>query len=474
MSPLHEGINLPIIFDHALRAHFSLFVRKCFQELNGGEKLQWNWHLESMVYRLDQIRAGKVLRLDINIPPRSLKSTLVSVAFVAWCLGHRPDLKFICVSYAQDLSDEHGRLCLKVIQSEWYRRIFRCTRLDPRRSSASFFVTTAGGYRLATSIDGTLTGKGADIIIIDDPMKAEDGQSEAARTKVKRWYDSTLSTRLNDKNRGAIILIMQRLHLDDLTAHVLEKEEWVHLRLPAIAQTDLVVPLGPSKEYAFRAGETLHPARESLERLKQIHRTMGNAQFSAQYLQEPVPLEGNMVRREWFRTYECEPVFHAGDEIAISWDTAMKSGELNDHSVATVWLIHRLEVGCHYYLLDVVREKLEYPDLLKRAIKLRERWSGASILIEDKASGQSLIQDLRRLGLGPIAIPANGDKITRFSAQTAVIEQGRVFLPARAPWREPYIQELMQFPGGRSDDQVDSTAHFLGWAEHRPARREFW
>lgn len=474
MSPLDDGINSSAIFDHALRTHFSLFVRKCFQELNGGEKLNWNWHLDAMLYQLDQVRRGDALRLAINIPPRSLKSILVSVAYVAWSLGHKPELKFACVSYAQDLADEHGRLCLKIIQSTWYRRIFRAMRLDPRRSSASFFVTTAGGYRLATSVEGTLTGKGADIIIIDDPIKAEDGQSDAARNKVNRWYDSTLTTRLNDKNRGAIILIMQRLHLDDLTAHVLEKEEWVHLRLPAIAQSSLEVQLGRSRYHTFPIGEALHPSRESAERLKQVHRTMGNAQFSAQYLQEPVPLEGNMVRREWFRTYDCEPVSNPGDQIAICWDTAMKSGELNDHSVATIWLIHKLEAGCHYYLLDVVRERLEYPDLLKRAIKLCQHWPTASVLVEDKASGQCLIQDLRQLGLGPIAIAANGDKITRFAAQTAVIEQGRVFLPGKAPWLEPYIQELLQFPGGRFDDQVDSTAHFLNWAQHRPAPRDFW
>ncbi|MCA0200482.1 MAG: phage terminase large subunit [Proteobacteria bacterium] len=473
MINMHLEAESRQVLDALLRLDFASFLRKAMREVSPSDRLLWNWHLDAIVYELESVWGGAT-RLAINIPPRSLKSISVSVAFVAWCLGHDPSLKFICVSYNQALAEELARQCLRVMRSGWYQRVFPSTQLDRAKSSPGHFVTTKGGFRLATSVEGTLTGFGADFIIIDDPIKAEDAQSETARTRVNTWYDNTLVTRLNQKNTGRIVLVMHRLHIDDLTGHVLEKSEgWRHLCLPAIAQCDVEIATGDSTVYCLKAGEALHGARESIAALERIKADMGPHNFGAQYLQEPVAASGNLVRRDWFRAYDYEPVRQAGDQVVISWDTASKTAEMNSYSVATVWLMRTLAHGKQYYLLEVVRERLEYTDLRNRVLGLRAKWSPNYVLIEDKSSGQALLQELNREGFGAIAVTVEGEKTMRFIQQTPIISQGRVHLPRQASWLEDFIKELLQFPGGKHDDQVDSVSQFLKWAEGQ-ARREFW
>lgn len=450
-----------------LRADFMSFARKCFAELNSGAEWKANWHLDAIAYQLRECLAGRQRRLVINIAPRHLKSFMVSVAFVAWSLGHKPGLKFICASYSQELARDLGRTCFKIMSSDWYRALFPRTRIDERRRSPENFGTTLGGYRQATSVGGTLTGLGADIILVDDPMKAEDAASEAQGKAVKVWYDSTLSTRLNDPATGVIILIMHRLHVDDLTAHVLEKGAWTTLSLPVIAQADMVIPVGPGEAHVYREGELLHPDRLGHEGLKEIKAATGTYNFSAQYLQQPTPLEGSMVRWRWFKLYDEEPARTARDQVIISWDTASKAAELRSYSVGTVWLSRNLGEGREYYLLHVIRSRLEYPDLRREVIATFRHWRPSAVLIEDKASGQSLIQDLRREGLHAIPIIPEGDKVVRFHAQTAVIEAGKVWLPRQAPWLAELQAELLQFPNGKYTDQVDSISQFLNWVQRR-------
>lgn len=456
-----------------LRSDFMSFARKCFTELNPGVEWKANWHLDAIAFQLTECLAGRQRRLVINIAPRHLKSFMVSVAFVAWSLGHNPSLKFICASYAQELAREHGRQCFKIVTSEWYRKLFQGTRIDDRRRSPESFGTTAGGYRYATSVGGALTGFGADIILVDDPMKPEDATSEAQARTVKNWYDGTLSTRLNDPSTGVIILIMHRLHVDDLTAHVLEKGAWTTLSLPVIAQADMEIPVGPDEVHVYREGELLHPDRLGHEGLKEIKATAGTYNFSAQYLQQPTPLEGSMVRWGWFRFYDGEPARTARDQVIISWDTASKAAELRSYSVGTVWLSRNLGQGREYYLLHVIRSRLEYPDLRREVIATFRHWRPSAVLIEDKASGQSLIQDLRREGLHAIPIIPEGNKVVRFHAQTAVIEAGKVWLPRQAPWLAELQAELLQFPNGKFTDQVDSISQFLNWVE-RPEENVCW
>lgn len=445
-----------------LRQDFCSFIQRCFHELNPQAGFAMNWHLEVLAAKLDEVRRGRVRRLIVNMPPRHLKSVCASVALPAWCLGHDPGTQILCVSYAQDLSDKLARDCRSIMAAGWYGQLFP-TRLSPRKQSVGEFVTTANGFRLATSVGGVLTGRGADLIVIDDPLKPEEALSDAQRRSANAWYDGTLYSRLNDKRNGAIVLIMQRLHEDDLVGHVLEQEGWEVLRFPAIAEADesheIDTVLG-RRRFSRRAGDVLHSDREPLSTLEGIRRTLGEYNFAGQYQQAPAPLGGGLVRREWFCTYDAADAPARFDRVVHSWDTANTSSELSDYSVCTTWGV----AGSHAYLLHVLRRRMDYPDL-KRAVRDQQRLHRADvILIEDRASGTQLIQDLVREGVHAVRrYRPQLDKVMRLHAQTATIENGFVHLPRTAPWLDVYLQELTTFPRSRHDDQTDSTSQFLDW-----------
>lgn len=305
------------------------------------------------------------------------------------------------------------------------------------------------------------TGRGGNLVIIDDPLKPEDALSEARREAVNGWYSRTLLSRLNNKVRDAIILVQQRLHLDDLAGHVEGLDDWVTLRLPAIAEEDAHIPIGPGQAHLRRAGDVLHPEREPREVLDALRRALGSATFSAQYQQCPVPSDGEIVKWGWFRRFaEPPPLQHMG--ICQSWDTASKPDEHCDYSVCTTWGIR----GDDLFLLDVDRARLDFPSLKRRVIELARRWQPRTLLVEDKGSGTALIQQLRAEPNGiayPTAFVPRDDKLTRLHAQSAWIEAGHIWLPEHAPWLEDLRTEIASFPQGRHDDQVDSISQFLAW-----------
>src|SRR5436305_9385666 len=295
----------PRVYKEILRSDLGYFAERCFCELNPQAAFLTNWHIQVIAAKLTEVREGKIRRLIINLPPRHLKSLMASISFPAWCLGLDPTAQILCVSYAQDLADKLARDCRSIMMSPWYRKIFP-TRLAPHRQAVQEFITTGQGYRLATSTGGVLTGRGADIILIDDPLKPEEALSEAQRRAANEWYDHTLYSRQNDKQRGAIVIIMQRLHEDDLVGHVLAQEDWEVLSFPAIAEADEVHQIktiwGP-RCFRRRQGEALHPDREPLETLDRIRRTIGEYNFAGQYQQAPAPLGGGHVKAEWFKRY---------------------------------------------------------------------------------------------------------------------------------------------------------------------------
>jgi len=447
-----------------MRQDFGTFAARCFHDLNPQAELAMNWHLEVIAAKLTAVREGKIRRLIINLPPRHLKSLMASIAFPAYCLGHDASAQILCVSYAQDLADKLARDCRSIMMNPWYRQMFP-TRLALHRQAVQEFITTRQGYRLATSTGGVLTGRGADIILIDDPLKPEEALSEAQLQTANDWYDHTLYSRLNDKRHGVIVIIMQRLHEDDLVGHVLAQEPWEVLSFPAIAEAEEAHQIetiwGP-RCFARRQGEDLHPDREPLETLEHIRRTIGEYNFAGQYQQSPAPLGGGLVKAEWFKRYGANERPESFDRILQSWDTANKATELSDFSVCTTWGIK----GKDFYLLNVLRKRLEYP-ALKRAVREQQSLFNAHVvLIEDKASGTQLIQELIADGCHRVTrYKPECDKIMRLHAQTAIIENGFVHLPDAAPWLAEYLHEMTVFPKGKHDDQVDSTAQFLDWSK---------
>jgi predicted phage terminase large subunit-like protein len=441
------------------RISLSIFTQRVFAELNPGERYVDGWHIELIVQYLEEARAGKILRLAINLPPRNLKSIVVSVAYVAWLLGHNPATKIICASYNEDLAVQLGRMCLQVMQSRWYRTLFPRTRLASDRPSAQAFDTTAGGCRFATSVGATLVGFGADYIIIDDPTKPEEAASDVRRQVTNDWFSQSVVTRLNDKRRGRIIITMQRQHEEDLTGYVLTQSGWTHLSLPAIAQEDeshtIVTPFGSFRQHR-RAGEALHPEREPLEVLDDLRRSMGSAFFSAQYLQSPTPPGGGLVQLGWFPRYHSEdpPSF---DRRVQSWDTAVTAKELSSFSVCTTWGLRDGKA----YLTHVWRKRVEFPELRRTIISQARAFGASIVLIEDAVSGTSLLQDLRSELSSVRGCKPCGDKIMRMRAQTAHIENGFVYLPTTAPWLPDLEHELAMFPKGRYADQIDSISQAL-------------
>ena len=453
-----------------LRTDLTAFVHKVFITVSPGDVYCHNWHIEAIAHELRRCRDGDNTRLIITQPPRSMKSICSSVAFVAWALGHDPALRFICVSYSQDLAGDFAQKFRLVVNSDWYRALFPRMRLV--KDTGTECVTSAGGGRIATSVGGTVTGRGADIIVIDDPLKGEDAASETARAEVIRWYSTTLATRLNDKRRGIIILVMQRLHEEDLAGHLLEQGGWHHLDLPAIATEDQVIRIGsdPGELHHRKEGALLHPEREPRAALDRIKTDIGSLAFSAQYQQRPVPLEGNLVKRDWLRTFETLPATAPGTRIVQSWDVAGTLTARRDYSVCSTWIVRRKE----FYLLDVWRGRLEFPDLKRKVVTLQQRHNADTVLIEKAGLGLSLVQELAAespTGFPtPIGISPQGDKVTRMEAESARIEAGYVHLPHDAPWLGTFLTELLAFPNGRHDDQVDSVSQFLHWAWQHATR----
>jgi predicted phage terminase large subunit-like protein len=452
-------------YEGLLRRDFAAFAQRAFYELNPRADFTPNWHVEVVAAKLAAVRAGEIRRLVVNLPPRHLKSHLASVAFPAWCLGRDPTCRLLCVSYAQDLADQLARDCRRILASGWYRALF-ATRLSATKNAVQEFVTTEEGYRLAVGVGGALTGRGGDIIILDDPLKPEEALSRIQRQGVNEWFDHTLYSRLNDKGSSRIVLVMHRLHEDDLTAHVLAQESWEIVRFPAIAETEehhIAETVFGASHFVRHQGQALHPGREPLDLLAHIRQTVGDYNFAGQYQQVPVPLGGGMVKRAWFRRYAADQLPAPFDRIVQSWDTANKATELSDYSVCTSWGI----AAKNLYLLDVLRRRMEYPEL-KRVVRAHyERFAADVVLIEDKASGTQLIQELIEEGLWAVTrYQPQADKIMRLHAQTAIIENGFVYLPEAAPWLAQYLDELTVFPNGRHDDQVDSTAQALDWLKH--------
>ena len=444
-----------------LREDLYSFIQATFPIVSPGTPFASNWHIEAIAYQLSRVIEGEINRLIITVPPRSLKSICASVALPAFILGHEPTRRIICVSYAEGLARKHANDCRAIMRSDLYRRLFPNTRISSGKDTELEFATTLGGYRLATSVGGTLTGRGGGLIIVDDPLKPQDAYSEAARQSAQQWFANTLISRLDNKTNGAIVVVMQRLHVDDLVGHLLEQEGWTHLDLPAISDTEHQILLGPGRSHRRRPGDVLHAEREPREVLDTLKAAMGSMDFQAQYQQQPVAEGGNLIKWNWFPLYDQPPVRQAGDRIVISWDTAMSSKELSSYSACVVLQVK----GETAYVRDVIRNRLEYPDLKRKVIEVHRQWRNScnrcELVIENKGSGMSLIQDLKREGIHPIPVDPEGEKIMRMNAQTARIEAGSVLLPRRAPWLDEFRHELLAFPAGRYSDQVDAFSQAL-------------
>jgi predicted phage terminase large subunit-like protein len=442
------------------RRLFHLFAVKAFNIVNPGTTFVPTIGALAICRKLAQVENGECQRLIINVPPRSGKSLLASIALPAFVLGRDPTRRIICASYSGDLSSKLARDCRTVMQHSSYRTLFPATKIAGKNTEFEF-ETAHGGFRFSTSVGGTLTGRGGNLIIIDDPQKPDEAASASARDRVWEWFTQTVGSRLDNKAEDAIAVVMQRLHVDDLSGRLLEAGGWDHLCIPAIAETEQSLDVAEGRSMTRAIGEVLDQTREPLEVLEGIRRELGSATFEAQYQQQPVPETGGLVEWDWFCTYESEPARTRADKLVISWDPAVKDGETNDYTVGIVALV---KPNRHVYILDLIRERMSFPALHQRMFTESRKRPNVIHLIEDAAAGSSLLQELRGSHLTVIPFCPRGGKTVRLNAVTPVIEGRRVHLPARAPWIEPFKRELLTFPHGKYNDQVDALSQLLHWA----------
>jgi len=436
--------------------NLSFFIRRVFRTVDPASTYSHNWHIDIISEYLEACRRKEVKRLLINMPPRSLKSISASVAFPAFILGHNPKDRVMVASYSQKLSFDHSLATRHVITSDWYQRLFPDTMLARDQNEKSRFQTTEQGMRMATSVGSSTTGFGASYLITDDAHDPGGAESDVQRQTAIDWFDQTYSTRLNNRKEDVMIVVMQRLHSKDLSGHLLEAGGWEHLCLQAEAEERKTYSFGGFTK-TVEKGELMHPDRLGERELEQLKQQLKHGYYG-QFQQRPTPRGGGIIELKWFKRYNVAP--ENPTMIVQSWDTAHKANAGSDYSVCATFA----QTANGHYLLDIYRAQLEYPDLKRTVSSLHQKYMPHTVLIEDKASGQSLLQDFARDGnMSCIAIKPDKDKVTRASTASGMIEGGNVYLPEKAAWLVDFENEVETFPRGAHDDMVDAITQYLNW-----------
>lgn len=450
----------------AAKSDFLTFAKLAFQTVYPSEKLHEAEFMHVIAYILSRVDQGKEKRLIFNLPPRNLKTFLITICYSAWCLGHNPSKRIIIASYGDDLSQKFLRDIRQILNAPWYKAIFPKTVISQRKNSGSELETTEKGFIFVTSTGSTLTGRGANLIIIDDPMKAADVFSEAHRKRVIDWFHNTLYTRLDSKQDSVLMVVMQRLHEDDLTGFLERYEDFRKISFPAIATQKQKFKIAKNLHYRRDKEELLNPRHETIEALRATKKILGNHGFSAQYQQDPIPFDGTIFKREYFRYFESIPPYIQDQRIVVSWDTANTASDNSDYTVGTVW-----SMSNHgFFLLEVVRVKEEFDGILRIIDRYIDKYPGSKLLIEPAGSGTSIIQMCKSRRIPVQYSQPLDDKITRALRQMAYFEHGLVLFKQDASWLSVLEKELLAFPNGKNDDQVDSITQALLYAErfYRP------
>jgi predicted phage terminase large subunit-like protein len=442
----------------ALRNDFLSFVQKAFATLEPGREFVMVPYIQYLVDLLIAVWEGREKSISINLPPRHLKSFIISVAFVAWVLGRDPRKQFMCLSHNEDLARSLSIKCRDIIESDWYREVFPRTQLRADVNRVDEFKTTLGGGRQAHAFNPSVMGHGADFIIIDDPQTPRDVASPTERENSRSTYDSAVSNRHKDRRTGVIINVTQRLHVDDLTAH-LEMKGCKTIALPLVAVEREVLQL-TTGTWTREVGDVLNPTMFPPEEIEKLMSPMHL--FESQYQQRPLRESGAIIDLGWFPRFS-DPPPKGGDHV-LSWDTAETAGGTGSYSVCLVFYVY--ERAC--YLVDVFRKRLGYRDLLEAAIALDDRIQPLAILVEEAASGKALIESLndKRKGKRSACVPiktGGQSKIERLQGQIVKLQSGLVHLPNQKPWLADLVDEFGSFPNGRHSDQVDALSQFLGW-----------
>ena len=426
-------------------------------------------HIEVISNKLKDLEEGRIKRLMVFLPPRSSKSVLCSKLFPAWYIGKHPEHEILTVSHSDQLSSDFGRSVRDIVSTEDFQKIFRGVQLRSDVRAAGKWKTNQGGMYYAAGVRSQIAGRGAHIAILDDVMSEEDSYSEAGRRYVKEWYPAGLRTRIMPN--GSILIINTRYHYDDLCGWLLKQEEnmgdydiipWDVVKIPAWLDEDaaelLELPVGGSYFPEWKPEEVLRVDEH------EIKASNGSRYWNSLYMQDPTPEEGGLIKKKWLQMWE-EDEPPACDFIVQTYDTAFSTRTTADYSVIQTWGIFYLYdqdeqgyegVAPHLILLGNIKGRFEYPELRKLAQRLYSDNKPDVCMIEKKASGQSLIQDMRRAGVPVMEYTPDRDKVSRVYAASPIIEAGRVWIPQNKKWSEDLIEELIRFPNAAHDDQVDA------------------
>lgn len=355
-------------FDALCRLRFSVFFQRAWSELDPAP-YSHNWHIDCISEYLEYVREGDIKRLIINVPPRTGKTLLTNVAFPAWVMGKDPTQSVIGVSYGQRLSGKIAYKQRTLMETEWFKELFPDCQLDPNYSGRESFLTTKKGGRFSSSVGGTLTGEGADYIIIDDPVNPDEALSDVKRINANEWLDQTVFSRLNDPENGRIVMIMQRLHSNDPTGHFLELGGWEHLKLPAYTKSKVFVDR-TSKKFEYEG--YLHPTRLSEDTLDTLKQSLGTYAYAGQYLQEPVPLGGGEFKTDWINYYASQSFDPKGSNIYILVDPATSKKKTSDY---TAMVVVALAPDQNYYLIDGIKERLNPTERINKLFELHKKWN---------------------------------------------------------------------------------------------------
>lgn len=442
------------------------YVRLMWPIIEPGREFIEGVHIEAICDYLEAVSRGIIKRLIINIPPRYGKSNIATILWPTWEWTVFPSRRFGFCSYSAGLSTQHSLKRRRVIASEVYQKRWgHLVRFERDQNVKTEYENTRRGAMFATSTGGTATGKGGDILVGDDVLNPMTAESDAEREFATDFIDHVWMNRLDNKKFGAMVFIEQRLHPKDITAHLMKSGAWVKLVLPAQFEEETPIYLPYSKRtLLIPAHSVLAPRREGPEELAALKRQMGSRAFSAQYLQRPMEKEGSLLRRAWFKSYTPGVVT---DELfrVWSWDTAFKDGQANDFSVGTLWSAR----ASGFYLMKRVKGRMEYPALRREVAEQYAAHPTSAVLIEDAASGQSLIQDLKLTRVPVVPVKVDKDKVLRVNIVAPLFESGQVFVPdaEREPWVVDFRDNLCEFPFAEHDDDVDSATQALTYMKAR-------
>ena len=403
-------------------------------------------HHKIYAQKLQDVADGKINRLIINMPPRHTKSEFASYLFPAWLMGRDPSKKIIQATHTAELAVGFGRKVKNLIDDEQFREVFPDVRLATDAKASGRWSTSGGGEYYAVGVGGALAGRGADLCIIDDPVSEQDALSPTALDNIYEWYTSGPRQRLQPG--GSLIIVMTRWSIRDLTAKVLHKQSEVGADKWDIVEFPAIMP----------SGKPLWPEFWKLEELESVKASIPIPKWNAQYMQNPTAEEGAIIKREWWGMWEGEepPVC---SYVIQSYDTAFSKSDRADYSAITTWGIFEPTEGDGeaIILLDAIRGRWDFPELKEKANELQEQYDPDMILIEQKASGMPLTQELRRMGIPvtPFTPSRGADKFTRMNACAPVFESGMVWRPD-ANFAEEVVEECAAFPNGEHDDLADS------------------